>query len=72
MTANNMPPREPLDKTADTDFLRKMIRFTAHRRMELEVETLTGAAHGSRTADPPIRPGTALPVARSRCDLESA
>ena len=28
-----------------------MIGFTAQRLMDLEVETVTGAAHGSRTAD---------------------
>jgi putative transposase len=51
MTATNMDLKELLEKTADTDFLREMIGFTAQRLMELEVETLTGAAHGSRCAD---------------------
>jgi transposase-like protein len=51
MTATTMDLRELLEKTADTDFLREMIGFTAQRLMELEVETLTGAAHGSRSAD---------------------
>jgi putative transposase len=51
MTATTMDLRELLEKTADTDFLREMIGFTAQRLMELEVETLTGAAHGSRNAD---------------------
>src|SRR6201985_3289841 len=51
MTATNMDLRELLEKTADTDFLREMIGFTAQRLMELEVETLTGAAHGSRNVD---------------------
>ncbi|HEY1995004.1 MAG TPA: IS256 family transposase [Edaphobacter sp.] len=51
MTATNMELRELLEKTADTDFLREMIGFTAQRLMELEVETLTGAPHGSRSAD---------------------
>jgi putative transposase len=51
MTAINMDLRELLEKTADTDFLREMIGFTAQRLMELEVETLTGAVHGSRAAD---------------------
>jgi hypothetical protein len=49
MTATSMDLREPLEKTAD--FLREMIGFTVQRLMELEVETLTGAAHGSRNAD---------------------
>ena len=51
MTATNMDLKDLLEKTADTDFLREMIGFTAQRLMELEVETLTGAAHGSRSVD---------------------
>jgi putative transposase len=51
MTVNTMDLRELLEKTADTDFLREMIGFSAQRLMDLEVETLTGAAHGSRNAD---------------------
>jgi putative transposase len=51
MTATTMDLRELLEKTADTDFLREMIGFTAQRLMELEVETLTGATHGSRSVD---------------------
>jgi transposase-like protein len=51
MTATNMDLKALLEKTADTDFLREMIGFTAQRLMELEVETLTGAPHSSRTAD---------------------
>jgi putative transposase len=48
MTDENMDLRSLLEKTADTDFLREMIGFTAQRLMELEVETLTGAPHGAR------------------------
>jgi len=48
MTDQNMDLRSLLEKTADTDFLREMIGFTAQRLMELEVETLTGAPHGAR------------------------
>jgi hypothetical protein len=51
MTDENMNLRALLEKTADTDFLREMIGFTAQRLMELEVESLTGAPHGSRAPD---------------------
>src|SRR5271154_5535161 len=46
-----MSLRELLEKTADTDFLREMVGFTAQRLMELEVESLTGAPHGTRAPD---------------------
>ncbi len=48
MTDDNMDLRSLLEKTADTDFLREMIGFSAQRLMELEVENLTGAPHGAR------------------------
>jgi putative transposase len=51
MTSSNMDLKELLEKTADPDILREMIGFTAQRLMELEVETVTGAAHGSRDPD---------------------
>lgn len=52
MTTNaTMDLRTLLEKTTDTDFLREMIGFTAQRLMELEVESLAGAPHGSRSAD---------------------
>jgi len=51
MTAEMMTLRTLLEKSSDADLLREMIGFTAHRLMELEVETLTGAAHGVRSAD---------------------
>ena len=51
MTAETMNLRSLLEKTADPDFLREMISFTAQRLMALEVETLTGAEPGARTPD---------------------
>ena len=48
MTDENMNLHALLEKTADTDFLREMISFTAQRLMELEVESLTGAPPGAR------------------------
>ena len=51
MTEDTMNLRGLLEKTADSDFLREMIGFSAQRLMELEVESLTGAPHGARTPD---------------------
>jgi transposase-like protein len=52
MTTNTtMDLQALLEKTTDSDFPREMIGFTAQRLMELEVEGLTGAPHGSRSAD---------------------
>jgi hypothetical protein len=45
MTDDTMSLRNLLEKTADTDFLREMIGFTAQRLMQLEAESLTGAPH---------------------------
>src|ERR1043165_7691422 len=51
MTDEMMSLRTLLEKSADADLLREMIGFAAHRLMELEIESLTGAAHGERSAD---------------------
>jgi transposase-like protein len=51
MTMEMMSLQALLEKSSDTDLLREMIGFAAHRLMELEVESLTGAAHGERSAD---------------------
>ena len=52
MTANDMMTlRALLEKSSDPDLLREMIGFTAERLMAVEVEGLTGAAHGERTPD---------------------
>ena len=51
MTDEMMSLRTLLEKSADADLLREMIGFAAHRLMELEVESLTGAARGERSAE---------------------
>src|SRR4051794_23582106 len=51
MTDDMMSLRALLAKNSDADLLREMIGFAAHRLMELEVEGLTGAALGERSAD---------------------
>jgi putative transposase len=51
MTDEMMTLRTLLEKSSDTDLLREMIGFTAQRLMELEVEGLTGAAHGGRSPE---------------------
>ena len=51
MTDEMMSLQTLLEKSSDTDLLREMIGFAAHRLMELEVENQTGAAHGERSAD---------------------
>jgi hypothetical protein len=51
MTDEMMRLQALLEKSSDADLLREMIGFTAQRLMELEVEGLTGAGHGERSAD---------------------
>src|SRR5256714_8134439 len=51
MTDEMMSLRTLLEKSSDADLLREMVGFTAHRLMELEVESVTGAAHGERRPD---------------------
>ena len=51
MTDEMMSFQTLLEKSSDTDLLREMIGFAAHRLMELEVENQTGAAYGERSAD---------------------
>jgi len=51
MTDEMMSLRTLLEKSSDADLLREMVEFAAQRLMELEVESLTGAAHGERSAE---------------------
>src|SRR5260221_6907566 len=51
MTDEMMRLQSLLEKSSDTELLRDMVGFAAQRLMELEVEGLTGAAHGERSAD---------------------
>ncbi len=48
MTNDMIALQALLEKSSDSDLLREMIGFAAHRLMELEVEGLTGAALGER------------------------
>jgi putative transposase len=51
MTNEMMNLRTLLEKSGDADLLREMVGFAAQRLMDLEVENLTGAAHGERSPD---------------------
>lgn len=51
MTDETMALRAMLEKGADADVLREMIGSAAERLMELEVQGLTGAGHGERSAE---------------------
>src|ERR1700726_2169262 len=51
MTDEMMSLRTLLEKSSDADLLREMVGFAAQRLMELEIESLTGAAHGERSPD---------------------
>ena len=51
MTDEMMNLRALLEKSSDADLLREMIGFTAQRLMELEVESLTGAAYGEKSQE---------------------
>ena len=51
MTDEMMNLQTLVEKSSDAELLREMIGFAAQRLMELEVEGLTGAAHGERQPD---------------------
>jgi hypothetical protein len=60
MTDEMMSLRTLLEKSSDAELLREMVGFAAQRLMELEVESLTGAAVPSSSAAPiNIQPRTA-------------
>jgi transposase-like protein len=48
MTDTMMQLQALLERTPDADVVREMIGFAAHRLMEMEVGSLTGAAHGEK------------------------
>jgi transposase-like protein len=49
MTIDRMALKALVEKGSDDDLLREMIGFVANRMMAMEVEGLTGAAHGERS-----------------------
>jgi transposase-like protein len=51
MTDEMMTLRSMLEKGTDADVLREMIGFASERLMEMEVQAVTGAGHGERSAD---------------------
>jgi hypothetical protein len=51
MTIDRMDLKALIEKAPDADFLREMIEVISNRLMEMEVEGLTGAAHGERSAN---------------------
>jgi len=51
MTDDTMNLCALVEKTSDADLLRGMIGFAAQRLMELEVESLTGAGYGEKSAE---------------------
>ncbi len=51
MTDAMMSLRALLEKSSDAELLREMVGFAAQRLMELEIEGVTGAAHGERSPD---------------------
>jgi Transposase, Mutator family len=50
MTVDRMLLRELLEKGSDSDLLKEMMTFVVNRMMDLDVESLAGAAHGERSA----------------------
>ena len=51
MTIDRMALKALVEKGSDDDLLKEMMTYVANRMMEMEVESLTGAAHGERSAE---------------------
>ena len=51
MTIDRVLLKDLIEKGSDADLLREMMAFVVNRMMDFEVESLTGAAHGERSAD---------------------
>jgi putative transposase len=51
MTMDRLALKELIDKGSDIDLLREMLAFVTGAMMEMEVENLTGAAHGERNPE---------------------
>ena len=51
MTIDRVAMKELLEKGSDQDLLREMLAFVASRMKDVEVESLTGAAHGERSPE---------------------
>src|SRR5215467_1745784 len=51
MTIDRLHLAELIEKGSDADLLREMMTFVVNRMMDLDVESLTGAAYGERSAD---------------------
>ena len=51
MTDERQALFEQIEKRADSDFVRELLAFAAERLMTVEVDALTGAAHGERTPE---------------------
>ena len=49
MTIDRMALKTLVEKGSDDDLLREMMAYVANRMMDMEVESLTGAAHGERS-----------------------
>ena len=51
MTIDRITLKALVEKGSDNDLLKEMISFVTGRMMEMEVDSLTGAAHGERSDD---------------------